>query len=122
MQAGFTKERRKEDNVFTLQYCVNSCKNKNGIIVLAIDSSKAYDLIKRELIKEIMEQKIHPDVIQSVADIYKEDSTVVDMGNEIKEDLDKARLYRVHKTYPETDSQTIMRRYYGCVCICGTQE
>ena len=89
-QAGFTKGGRMEDNIFILQYCIErSFKNKKGLVVVAVDFSKAYDSIKREeLIKVMMDYKMHPDVIQSVADVYREDTTVIDLGYEINEELE----------------------------------
>ena len=48
-QAGFTTGSMIEDNVFTLQYCIEkSFKLKRPLIVTCLDYSKAFYYIKRE--------------------------------------------------------------------------
>ena len=72
LQAGFTKERRIEDNLFILNYCVNySHRYNKQLIVTAIDFSKAFDSINRKsLIESLKKFKIHIDVINNIFNIY----------------------------------------------------
>ena len=86
-QAGFTEGGRGEDNLFLLQYCIEeSYRRKTPLVVVSVDFSKAYDSIKREKIIEVMKQyKIHPQVIEAIAEVYKEDKTIIEIGNMKKE-------------------------------------
>ena len=89
-QAGFTKGGRIEDNLFILSHCVErSYKEKKGLVVIAIDFKKAYDSIKREGLIEIMKDyRIHPDLIQTVAQVYQGDTTKMEIGEEIVEEME----------------------------------
>ena len=50
-QAGFTTGGMIEDNLFTLQYCIEGCyKLKIPLIVTCLDYSKAFDSIMRRRI------------------------------------------------------------------------
>ena len=76
-QMGFTRGRRTEDNLFMLQYAVESSrKDKKELIVTFIDFAKAFDSIQRSnLIECLKHAKIDPKVIEIVTQIYKEDVT-----------------------------------------------
>ncbi|MEL6606481.1 MAG: reverse transcriptase family protein, partial [Cyanobacteria bacterium J06614_10] len=89
LQAGFTEGGRIEDNIFILQYCIEmTYRARKGLIVIAIDFQKAYDSIKRESLIEIMkEYKIHKDIIESVAELYQGDSTIIEIGEDFKEEM-----------------------------------
>lgn len=86
-QAGFTEGGRVEDNLFILQYCVEeNFRKKKPLIVISIDYSKAYDSIKREKIIEVMKTyKINSKVINSIAEVYKGDKTMIEVGSIEKE-------------------------------------
>ena len=79
VQAGFTKHRRITDNLFILDYCVReSYKNRKELFLISIDFAKAFDSIKRNVyIKVLKKYKIHPNLIDVIAEIYKNDATDV---------------------------------------------
>ena len=76
-QMGFTRGRRIEDNLFMLQYAIESSRReRKELIVTYIDFAKAFDSIQRDSLIECLKLgKIDPKVIQVVAEIYKEDIT-----------------------------------------------
>ena len=86
VQTGFTKGGRTEDNLFTLQYCIEkSFKMKLELFVTSVDFKKAFDsIIRKEIIRSIKEYKVHPEVIESVASIYQGDETNVKVNQEIE--------------------------------------
>ena len=89
-QAGFTKGSRIEDNLFLLKYCVmSSFKNKNSLIVTAIDFSKAFDSIKRDkLIKAMINFRVHPRLIDIIANLYDGDKTLLQLNNDISKEIE----------------------------------
>ena len=72
-----------EDNLFTLQYCIESSfKLRRPLIVTCLDYSKAFDSIKREkLIETLIHYKVHYKIIEVVANIYKDDYTEIQFGD-----------------------------------------
>ena len=82
-QAGFTKNRRLEDNILLLKYCIHdSRKCGKPLIVTAIDFKKAFDSINRaELIKALMNYKCDPKIIDVIAKLYTNDSTKLCLNN-----------------------------------------
>ena len=84
LQAGFTKERRIEDNLFILNYCVNySYRYNKQLIVTAIDFSKAFDSIDRKsLIGALKKFKVHTNVINNIFNIYDNDSTTLNLNGQ----------------------------------------
>lgn len=89
LQAGFTKGGRVEDNVLILQYCVEDCyKKKKPLIVASVDYSKAFDSVDRaKMIETLMKYKVHPKMIDSVADIYTGDKTSVCLNSNVKTEI-----------------------------------
>ena len=89
-QAGFTEGGRIEDNIFILQYCVEeSFKAKKELIVASIDFKKAFDSIKRDAIIEVLkEYKVHYKIIDTIADIYVGDKTVLDLGDDLEQEME----------------------------------
>ena len=81
-QAGFTTGGQIEDNLFVLQYCIEkSYRMKKELIVTCIDYSKAFDSIKRDkIIEALMHYRIHPKIIDTIAKIYQNDSTEIQIG------------------------------------------
>ena len=79
MQAGFTKGRRLEDNLFILKYCVESAyKNKEILCVVVIDFAKAFDSVDRgKMIETLMEYECDPEMIASIAQLYTGDKTEI---------------------------------------------
>ena len=77
VQAGFTKDRRLEDNLFLLQYCIGESKSKcKPLIIASVDFSKAFDSVSREkLIRAMMLYKVDESVIDVIAKLYMEDQT-----------------------------------------------
>lgn len=86
LQAGFTRKRRLEDNLFILTYCIEkSFKMKKPLIVTAIDFRKAFDSVKRNKLIECMKRfRIHPHIIDIVSEIYQNDTTIMYLNNEIQ--------------------------------------
>ena len=82
-QAGFTAGARVEDNLVILNYLKQEAqKRKDKLIITGIDFSKAYDSIKRHKIIEVLkEYKIHEAIIDSIAEIYKDDIVNLQLGN-----------------------------------------
>ena len=82
-QAGFTTGSMIEDNLFTLQYCIErSFKLRRPLIVTCLDYSKAFDSLKREkLIETLIHYEIHYKIIEVVANIYKDDYTEIQFGD-----------------------------------------
>lgn len=78
-QAGFTKNRRIEDNIFMLKYCItDSKKRKKPLYIAADDLAKAFDSIKREhIILALKKYKCDPQVINILAALYVEDNTEI---------------------------------------------
>ena len=85
-QTGFTKGGRIEDNLFTLQFLArNAAKRKKVLVVTSIDYSKAYDSIdRRKMIETMIEYKIHPYIIDTVANLYQDDYTTINIGEKEK--------------------------------------
>ena len=83
-QAGFTKGGRIEDNLFILQHLVEkSFKQNKTLIVISIDFSKAYDSINRKrMIETMIKYKIHPNIIDIVANVYQDDFTKIMIGDQ----------------------------------------
>ena len=82
-QSGFTKGSRIEDNLFILQYCIESTFFFNKpLVVTSIDFSKAFDSIKREkFIQAMMKHRVHPTIIDAIANIYTEDGTYIKIND-----------------------------------------
>ena len=82
-QAGFTKGSQIEDNLFILQYCIEqNFRRRKPLVVTCIDYSKAYDSIRRETIVEtLMHYRVHPKIIDTIVNIYRNDHTDVHFGD-----------------------------------------
>ena len=78
-QAGFTKQRRLEENSFILRYCVEeSFSRGEQLIVVAVDFAKAFNSVGRaKLIEAMKEYKCDGGLIEVVANIYQGDVTEV---------------------------------------------
>ena len=78
-----------EDNLFTLQYCIEGCyKLKRPLIVTYLDYSKASDSIRRgKIIEALIHYKIHYKIIVAIANIYRNDYTEVQFG-EIRREIE----------------------------------
>ena len=81
-QAGFTTGARVEDNLVILNYLKQEAKKrKDRLIITGIDFSKAYDSIKRHKIIEVLkEYKVHKNIINSIAEIYRNDVVNLQLG------------------------------------------
>ena len=82
-QIGFCEGGRTEFNHFVIQYLVErTLKNKEQMFMIALDFKKAFDSIdRRKLIEALKEYMINPHVINLIAKIYSNDSTVVTLGD-----------------------------------------
>ena len=82
-QAGFTKGSQIEDNLFILQYCIEkNFRRRKRLVVTSIDYSKASDSIRRETIVEtLMHHRVHPKIIDTIVNIYRNDHTDVHIGD-----------------------------------------
>jgi len=89
-QAGFSRGRRIEDNLFILRYCVEeSLKMKSKLYVAAIDFSKAFDSVNREKMIEVLKKyKIESRIIQQISRVYDGDSTEVYLRDGMHERID----------------------------------
>ena len=83
-QTGSARGRRVQDNVKILDYCVESTYRRKEIMyALAIDFAKAFDSIDRKRMIEILKKyKIHPNVIEVIFQVYREDWTELIMNGE----------------------------------------
>ena len=90
VQAGFTRHRRIADNLFILDYCVaTSFKNRKEMYLISVDFAKAFDSIKRStLIFALKKYKIHPQIIDVIAQIYSNDQTHIYFNNMFQCDID----------------------------------
>ena len=88
-QAGFTKGRRLEDNVFLLKYSIKESKKMNKpLIVTAIDFKKAFDSIdRRKLIEMLIKYKCDANLIDIVSQLYTNDRTKLFLNNEEIEEI-----------------------------------
>ena len=88
-QAGFTKGARIEDNITILKYLIEDARRtKRELIVTGIDFTKAFDSIKREkIIATLKKFKIDEKIINTVAEIYREDTVQLTLGSETKEEI-----------------------------------
>lgn len=89
-QAGFTKGGRIEDSLFILQYMVEENYRKiKTLVVMSLDYSKAYDLIRREeIVKALKQYNIHPEIIQALVNIYNEDRMRIELSKSIQEEME----------------------------------
>ena len=109
-QMGFTKGARPEYSHFILQYIIDMTigpeekkpKKKKGfrrkrkkkgkkpekeIILIALDFKKAFDSVNRKsLIETMIKYKVNPYVIDLIAKLYENDSTLISMGG-IEEEI-----------------------------------
>ena len=83
LQNAYCKNRRTADNIFILKYCIEkSYVTKKPLYVTSIDFSKAFDSIKRsQIINVMMKYKIHPNIIDYIANIYNNDNTTLYLNN-----------------------------------------
>ena len=88
-QAGCTTGSMIEDNLFTLQYCIEGCyKLKRPLIVTCLDYLKAFDSIRLgKIIKALIHYKIHYKIIDAIPNIYRNDYTEVQFG-EIRREIE----------------------------------
>merc|ERR1712033_49773 len=86
-QFGFTQGGRVEHCMFILSYIANMTYNKRGkrgkpLYLAFIDFKKAYDSIDRKkLIEVLIDYKINPKIIDLIVQMYKNDHTIVKLGN-----------------------------------------
>ena len=86
-QIGFTEGGRTEYCHFILQYLVEKTFNSNrnyhkNLVIVALDFKKAFDSIdRRRMVETLVKYKIHPHIINLIANIYSKDETIVRMGD-----------------------------------------
>merc|ERR1711895_307617 len=89
-QFGFTTGGRVEHCMFTLDYITNITFEKRGetgspLYFVFIDFKKAYDSIdRRKLIEVLIGYKINPKIIDLIVQMYKDDHTIVKLGNMVE--------------------------------------
>ena len=89
-QFGFTEGGRVEHCMFILNYVTNMSYEKRGkncrpLYLAFIDFKKAYDSIdRRKLIEVLIEYKINPKIIDLIVQMYKDDHTVIKLGNMVE--------------------------------------
>ena len=83
MQTGATTNRRVVENIHIFQYIMQQTFiNKKKLYVLSIDFSKAFDSVNRySLFKILLEMRLHPKIIEIIAQIYSNDSTSLFLNN-----------------------------------------
>ena len=89
-QIGFTQGGRLEYSHFIIQFLVEKAYiNKNSLILISIDFKKAFDSIDRaKLIETLIKYKIHPDIIDAIAQVYKGDYTYLDFEDNSREKIE----------------------------------
>ena len=66
--------------------CVEESYKKKSLFVTAIDFAKAFDSVKRtKLIEMLKKYKVHPNIINSIVEIYREDSTKIKLNKNTEE-------------------------------------
>merc|ERR1712050_820047 len=86
-QFGFTQGGRVEHCMFMLSYIATMTFQKRGkkgknLYFAFIDFKKAYDSIDRKkLIEVLIDYKINPKMIELIVQMYKDDHTVISLGN-----------------------------------------
>ena len=84
-QIGFMEGGRIEYAHFLLQYMVEDSlrekKGKRGLVVMALDYSKAYDSIERKgLVETMIKYKLNPFIIDVIVKLYEDDETLMRIG------------------------------------------
>merc|ERR1711895_416471 len=86
-QFGFTQGGRVEHCMFMLSYIATMTFQKRGkkgknLYFAFVDFKKAYDSIDRKkLIEVLIDYKINPKIIELIVQMYKDDHTVIKLGN-----------------------------------------
>merc|ERR1711895_67804 len=86
-QFGFTQGERVEHCMFILSYITTMTFQRRGkygkdLYLAFIDFKKAYDSIDRKkLIEVLIEFKINPQIIDLIVQMYKDDHTIIKLGN-----------------------------------------
>merc|ERR1711895_100859 len=89
-QFGFTEGGRVEHCIFILNYVTNMTFEKRGkkgkaLYLAFIDFKKAYDsIVRKKLIEVLIEYKINPKIIDLIVQMYKDDHTVIKLGNMVE--------------------------------------
>ena len=86
-QIGFRDGGRTEFNHFILQYMVERAHiREEEMYVIAIDFKKAFDSVNRiKLIEALIEFKIHPKIVDLIANLYSGDKTTLTLGKMSRE-------------------------------------
>ena len=89
MHAGFTKQRRAEDNLTVLKECIEAdFIGRRQLIAIAISYKRAYDSIKGEKIITVLKYyKIDTKIIDSIVRIYENDSTNIKLREGINQNF-----------------------------------
>ena len=90
LQAGFTEKRRTSDNLYIIKYCIDEAyKQKKQMYVISIDFQKAFDSVNRGKLIDIMKTyRLHPSIIDVVANIYCGDVTNLYLNNKYQTDME----------------------------------
>ena len=90
LQTGATSKRRVTENIFILNYCIeHSFVQKEELYVIGIDFRKAYDSVDRlEMLKVLQYFRLHPKIINLVAEIYNKDSTQLFLEKEFLTEIE----------------------------------
>ena len=82
-QAGFTKGSQIEDTLFILQYCIEqNFRRRKPLVVTCIEYSKVNDSIRRgTFVETLMHYRVHPKIIDTIVNIYRNDHTDVHIGD-----------------------------------------
>ena len=88
-QTGATKNRRVTENIHIIQYMIQkSYILRKKLFILSIDFQKAFDSVNRYcLFKTLLELKIHPNIVNVIADIYSDDDTSLYFNNKVVTDI-----------------------------------
>ncbi|CAF1057872.1 unnamed protein product [Brachionus calyciflorus] len=86
-QLGLKKSSSCQHAIFTLKYIIRKCKKKGKrLYVSAIDASKAFDKVNREILWSIMiDLKINPALIHAIMSYYDESEMLVVNENEFSD-------------------------------------
>jgi hypothetical protein len=86
-QCGFRKGRSCVDAIFTAQQITEKSKERNlPLLLLFIDYEKAYDNVNRDMLWQVMEEKIPNSLLRTIKRIYKNTKVSIKFNDDTTSD------------------------------------